>query len=121
MKATTKSYLFIATVFVAAAVIISFFLPRQTTIGLEFSEGKPWKFEQLTAPFSFAVYKSERALQEERAAVMSAQRPYYVLEESKGDEALGAYEAAYKKELYLLVGPMLNRQINAKLDELYSN
>ena len=119
MKATTNSYLFIAAVFVAAAVIISFFLPRQRAIGLEFSEGKPWKFEQLTAPFNFAVYKSERALQEERAAIMSAQRPYYVLEEGKGDEALGAYEAAYKKELYLLVGPVLNRQINAKLTELY--
>ena len=119
MKATTKSYLFIAAVFVAATVIISFFLPRQTAIGLDFSEGKPWKFEQLTAPFSFAVYKSERVLQEERAEIMSAQRPYYVLEENKGADALEAYEAAYRKELYLLVGPMLNRQINAKLTELY--
>ena len=121
MKSTTKSYVFIATVFVAAAVIISLCLPRQMAINLDFAEGKPWRYEQLTAPFSFAVYKSDYALQEERAAITAAQRPYYILEEAKGTEAKTAYEIAYKQELHLLVGAMLNRRINEKLDELYDN
>ena len=75
MKQTTKSYLFIATIFVAATITISVFLPRERAISFDFEEGKPWKYEQLTSTFSFAVYKSERALQQERAEVMAAQRP----------------------------------------------
>lgn len=120
MKATTKSYLFIAAAFVAATVIISIFLPRKSTISLDFTAGEPWRYEQLTSTFSFAVYKSEQVLQEERAAVVAAQRPYYVLETDKGTEATHAYEDAYKRELRLLISPSLSRRVAGELTHLYN-
>lgn len=121
MKQTTKSYLFIAAAFVAATIIISVFLPRKEAVSLNFTEGEPWRHEQLTSAFSFAVYKSEKALQEERAAVVSAQRPYYTLDINQGSEAQSAFEAAYKQELYLLVSSKLSRQVSKRLAELYSH
>ena len=67
MKPATKQYMFIAAVFVATVALITFSLPREKTVNYDFALGKPWKYEQLTAPFNFAVYKSEQALQQERS------------------------------------------------------
>ena len=121
MKPVVKRNLFIAAVFVAATVIISFFLPREKSVGLDFVEGKPWKYEQLTSPFSFAVYKSEQALQKERAEVLSAQRPYYMLEDNKETEAVDSFNTACRRELYVLVGPQLRQKVNQKIQEVYAN
>lgn len=119
MKQDTKSYLFIAAVFVAAAFIISFFLPREHTISLDFEEGRPWKYEQLTSTFRFAVYKSESALQQERAEVQASQRPYYIMETNKGPLAIDSLDAAYKRELHLLISPSLRQKLTKRLSELY--
>lgn len=121
MKQTTKSYLFIATIFVAATITISIFLPREQAISFDFEEGKPWKYEQLTSTFSFAVYKSERALQQERAEVMAAQRPYYIMDTNKGVLAIDSFEVAYKRELYLLVSSTLRQKLAKCLSELYDS
>lgn len=121
MKPISRRNLFIAAVFVVVATIISISLPRDKAVELEFVEGKPWKYEQLTSPFSFAVYKSERALQAERAEVLAAQRPYYMLVGGKGDEAREAFGAAYRRELYLLVGATLRQKVEQRLEDIYAN
>lgn len=107
MKPATKQYMFIAAVFVATVALITFSLPREKTVNYDFALGKPWKYEQLTAPFNFAVYKSEQALQQERSEALAAQRPYYIVQQDKGNEAIGSYESFYRSDLYLLVGARL--------------
>ena len=121
MKPVTKRNLFIAAVFVAATVIISVFLPREESVELDFVEGKPWKYEQLTAPFSFAVYKSEQALQRERAEVLAAQRPYYLLQQRREAEAVDSFNTACRRELHVLVGAQLRQKVNRKMQEVYAN
>lgn len=120
MKPSTKKYFFIAAVFIAAIVLVTFSLPREKTINYDFTLGKPWKYEQLTAPFNFVVYKSEQALQQERAEILAAQRPYYIIQPDKGDEAIDSYEAFYQRELYLVVGRRLNQKINHQLKDIYT-
>lgn len=120
MKPATKQYMFIAAVFVATVALITFSLPREKTVNYDFVLGKPWKYEQLTAPFNFAVYKSEQALQQERSEALAAQRPYYIVQQDKGNEAIGSYESFYRSDLYLLVGARLNQKISRRLEELYN-
>ena len=120
MKPATKQYMFIAAVFVATVALITFSLPREKTVNYDFALGKPWKYEQLTAPFNFAVYKSEQALQQERSEALAAQRPYYIVQQDKGNEAIGSYESFYRSDLYLLVGARLNQKISRRLEELYN-
>lgn len=121
MKPVTRRKLFVAAVFVAVATIISISLPRDRAVELDFVEGKPWKYEQLTSPFSFAVYKSERALQAERAEVLAAQRPYYAFVDGKADEAVEAFNAMYRRELHLLMNAALRQRIEQYLGEIYAN
>ena len=121
MKPTTKSHLFIATAFIAATIIISIFLPREKVINLDFTEGKPWKYEQLNSPFSFAVYKSEQTLQHERAKVLAEQRPYYKLEGDKAAEAINTFDTIFQRELHLLMGNKLKQKISLRLKAIYDN
>ena len=120
MKPVFKRNLFIATVFVAATVIISIFLPREKNVGLDFVEGKPWRYEQLTAPFSFAVYKSEKALQKEQAEILASQRPYYALTNNIEIEAIDSFNTACRRELHVLVGAQLRQKVNKKMQEVYA-
>lgn len=121
MKPVFKRNLFIATVFVVATIIISIFLPREKNVGLDFVEGKPWRYEQLTAPFSFAVYKSEQALQKEQAEILASQRPYYTLIKDREVEAIDSFNTACRRELHVLVGAQLRQKINRKMQEVYAN
>ncbi|MBR5846841.1 MAG: HDIG domain-containing protein [Bacteroidaceae bacterium] len=121
MKPATKQRLFIATVFVAVVTTISFFLPREKAVNIDFTEGKPWRYEQLTAPFDFAVTKSEDALERERAQVLAAQRPYYAKEYAIGVAAVDSFSAFYNRELHYIVSTRLQQKITDQLQKIYSN
>lgn len=119
MKAITRRYLFIAAVFVAVIVTICLLLPREKAVNVEFTEGKPWRYEQLTAPFDFAIAKSESALERERAEVLAAQRPYYNKEMGIGNAAIDSFSTFYGRELYYIVNGSLRRKIMAQLQSIY--
>lgn len=121
MKAITRRKLFIAAIFTAVITIICLLLPREKTISIEFTEGKPWRYEQLTAPFDFAIAKSEAALQRERAEVMSAQRPYYKKEAAIGKTAIDSFSTFYGRELYYIVNSPLKKKIIAQLKSIYDS
>ena len=121
MKPATKRRLFISAVFVAVVLIISFSLPREKSISIDFFEGKPWRYEQLTAPFDFAVAKSDAALERERAEVLAAQRPYFAKEASVGVSAVDSFSAFYHRELNYIVSGKLQQKIVDQLGRIYSN
>lgn len=119
MRTNTKQHLFIATVFVMVVTIICLLLPREKTISLEFTEGKPWRYEQLTAPFDFAITKSEAALLRERAEVLAAQRPYYAKDVKIGEAAVDSFAAFYGNELHHIANKMLKKKILNQLQSIY--
>lgn len=119
MKLATKRRLFISTVFVAVIVIIGFSLPREKAISIDFTEGKPWRYEQLTAPFDFAVAKSETTLERERAEVLATLRPYYVKETEVATAALDSFATFYNKELHYIVNAKLQQRIAQHLQHIY--
>ena len=121
MKAITKRYLFIAAVFVTVIVTICLLLPREKAVSIEFTEGKPWRYEQLTAAFDFAVAKSEAALERERAEVLAAQRPYYNKETGIGNAAIDSFATFYDRELYYIVNRALRKKIADQLQSIYDN
>ena len=119
MRTNTKQNLFIATVFAMVVAIICLLLPREKTISLEFTEGKPWRYEQLTAPFDFAITKSEAALLRERAEVLAAQRPYYAKDVKVGEAATDSFAAFYGNELHHIANKMLKKKILNQLQSIY--
>lgn len=121
MKPVPKQYLFISAVFVIVITVISFFLPRERAVNIDFVEGKPWRYDQLTAPFDFAVAKSETALERERIEVLAAQRPYYTREALVGEAAVDSFTTFYKRELHYIVDSELSKKITTQLHHIYDN
>lgn len=120
MKTNTQQKIFITAVFTAVIAIICLLLPREKTVNLEFAEGKPWRYEQLTAPFDFAITKSEETLQRERAKVLASQRPYYTKDAKVGAAAIDSFTTFYGNELHHIASKMLKKKILTQLQNIYN-
>lgn len=60
------------------AIIVSF-LPREGKFKYEFQKGKPWKHNDLIAPFDFAILKSDEQYNAEVSNTLMSFRPYFSL------------------------------------------
>jgi cyclic-di-AMP phosphodiesterase PgpH len=59
---------------IAAIVAI---LPNEVKFKYEFQKGKPWRHQDLFAPFDFAIKKTADQLKQEKDEVLSAKKYYY--------------------------------------------
>ena len=67
---------------VAAVIIfIGFLFPDNAKFKYEFENGQSWRYEDLNAPFDFAIKKTEGELEAERAQIEQELSPIYELDE----------------------------------------
>ena len=69
-------------IYKAFVLLLSVFLlvqlfPRQPAFEYEYQQGRPWMYEDLIAPFDFAVFKTNAELEAERASVLEDFRPFF--------------------------------------------
>ncbi|MCB9448313.1 MAG: HDIG domain-containing protein [Flavobacteriales bacterium] len=71
--------LFKALLFVATIAVIIFQFPREGKFKYDLNNlrGKPWPYEDLTAPFSFPILKSQEDLDKEKALIKEQSPLYY--------------------------------------------
>ena len=67
-----KVFLFIVTGF-----LIVYMLPTGGKFKYEITRGKPWQYENLYAPFDFAILKSDDEIVKEKGQIISNHIPYY--------------------------------------------
>ncbi|WP_286760746.1 HD family phosphohydrolase [Salegentibacter sp. UBA1130] len=63
--------------FALTAVLIVYLLPKGGNFKYEIPKGKPWQYENLYAPFDFAILKSEEEIQDERQQIINNHTPYF--------------------------------------------
>ena len=68
--------------------VIAWFLPRDHRVLFNIESGVPWRYSDLTAPFSFPVYKSDSLVAKEREEALSEFLPYYAFDETVGPQQL---------------------------------
>lgn len=74
--------------FIIAVVIISYFAPRETKVSYDETEGRPWRYGLITAPFDFPVYKAKAQLDQERDSIMKEYIPYYSQDKTRGERSI---------------------------------
>ena len=87
-----QSLLFKIGLFIASVVLIIYFLPKGGKFKYEFQKGKPWQYENLYAPFDFAIFKSEEALEEERLNTIQNHISYFSYDSETVDEVFDEYQ-----------------------------
>lgn len=109
--------------FALTAVLIVYLLPKGGNFKYEIPKGKPWQYENLYAPFDFAVLKTEEEIKQERQAIMNNHTPYFVYDQKIAKEA----QANIKKEvkqvfsdsIYNISGKKLVDFVTKSLGDIY--
>lgn len=103
--------------FILAVIIITYFAPRETRMSYDESEGRPWRYGLVTAPFDFPVYKQEAQLEHERDSIMKSYIPYYTFDKERAEQSIKLFandaKAAHTPQNYI-------SYIKKKLADIYS-
>ncbi|MDR2139613.1 MAG: HDIG domain-containing protein [Tannerella sp.] len=88
--------------FTIAALVIAYFFPREVKFRYQFYEGKPWKYDLLTAPGDFPIYKTDDEVRAEKDSIRHRFGPYYRMNPDEKTEQIEKLRAGY--------AGLLNRQ-----------
>ena len=93
--------------FIIATVIILLLFPREGKFRYSFTEGRPWSYSLLTAPFDFPIYKTDAEIKQEEDSVNRHFTPYFALDTEVEDRQLsdlnethassGSWDGEYKR------------------------
>jgi putative nucleotidyltransferase with HDIG domain len=75
-----------------AAAGITMLIPKSVRFPYTFEEGKPWRYDNLLAPYDFPIRKTETELSADRARVEAAFIPFYEKDSTIVDQVLRDYE-----------------------------
>ncbi|AUC14334.1 phosphohydrolase [Tenacibaculum sp. SZ-18] len=64
--------------FLSTAFAIVYFFPKGGKFRYDFSQGKPWQYDNLYAPFDFAIQKSEEEVSDEIKELSSSSKQYFL-------------------------------------------
>lgn len=92
-KFRLKTRFFVPAVFILAIALVTLLFPRQGDFKYSFSEGKPWQYGLLTAPFDFPIYKPADQLKAERDSILRFYEPYYTIDKSVEKNAMAEFDA----------------------------
>ena len=79
--------------FIAAAGLVLYLIPRKGIFRYEYSHGKPWHHETLIAPYDFPVYKSQTELKAEKELILQNFKPYFIVDESIKQEIISDFQS----------------------------
>ncbi|WP_436416136.1 HD family phosphohydrolase [Petrimonas sp.] len=88
-----RTRFFVPAVFILAIAFITLLFPRQGDFKYSFSQGRPWQYGLLTAPFDFPIYKPADQLKQEQDSILRFYEPYYTIDESVEKNAMAEFDA----------------------------
>ncbi len=75
--AKNQSLIYKVFLFLVATLLLIYMLPKGGQFKYNFQKGKPWQYENLYAPFSFSIKKSEETLKKEQEEIRQNSIPYF--------------------------------------------
>jgi len=84
-------------VLIVTISLITYWLPKGGQFNYEYQEGKPWLFEDLFAPFDFAISKSSEELKVEESEIISKATLYFNYDEGVKNTVISNFENKIQK------------------------
>lgn len=102
-----------------AVVLIVYSMPKNRSRHYEFSQGKPWTYNELIAPFSFSIEKSEEDLKKEIDSLRAHFSPYFSYDTSVSKRAISSFESLYADTLSHKISRHTYDALHTRLREIY--
>jgi cyclic-di-AMP phosphodiesterase PgpH len=84
---------------VGMVLAISLLFPKHTRFKYSYEQGQSWIYEELVAPFDFAIIKTPEELELDRKKVMESFSPFYRRDDSTQARSLRQYEKKFERYL----------------------
>lgn len=78
--------------FLITVVSIVYLFPKGGQFKYDFSQGKPWQYDNLYAPFDFAIQKTSKELEKETREVQENVKKYFVVNPTIKNEVLNDFD-----------------------------
>jgi hypothetical protein len=98
--------------------IVTWMMPTDKRNYFHAEQGKPWKYAEFTAPYDFAIYKSDATIREERDSALRTYEPYYKFDKAVGQQMVRKFLTDYADGIPGLPGEYM-RIITNRLHSLY--
>ncbi len=85
--------------FICTTALIVYLFPKGGIFKYEFTKGKPWQYENLYAPFDFAIAKTEEEIETEKERITDNIIPYFQYDTIVSNSAKESYDVAFANYL----------------------
>lgn len=99
-------------------IVTVYLFPKVGSFQYEYQKGMPWRYENLSAPFDFPIYKTDDELQEEREKIVQEQSPIFNVKTETSGLEIQKFKSALHPFENDLTRPELNKLIQ-KLGSIY--
>lgn len=111
--------------YVLTAVLIVYLLPKGGKFKYDIPKGKPWQYENLYAPFDFAILKSDDEIEAERREIRNSHIPYYNFDtevpERVKKEALQQVQNTFADSTLASYENIIDNFVTTTIDKIYEN
>ncbi len=94
-----QSLIYKAFLFVTTVILIVYLFPKGGVFKYEIIKGKPWQYENLYAPFDFAITKTNEEIEDEKERIINSVLPYFEFDVQISNQAKYGYEKAFAENL----------------------
>ena len=94
-----QSSAFKVLLFLVSTLIIVYLFPKGGVFKYEFTKGKPWQYENLYAPFDFAIAKTEDEIFNEKKLIQDRNIPVFEYDTIIEQQVKKAFKPAFSKYL----------------------
>ena len=104
-------------IFVASLSVIVYCCPRESKFRYDLSDIKdrPWSYDNLVAPFDYAIQKSTEELQAEKKDIQNNSIPYF-----RFDTAISNQNEQILSTQFVSIAPEFRREILIAVDKVYA-
>ncbi|TYP75190.1 hypothetical protein BD809_103254 [Aquimarina intermedia] len=97
-----QSYIYKALLFICASFLIVYIFPKGGVFKYEFTKGKPWQYDNLYAPFDFAIAKTPEEVAADKAKIAENSIPYFEYDTVIANRAKQAFSETFASNLKVL-------------------
>lgn len=123
--ARNQSVIYKIFLFITSTLLLIYLLPKGGQFKYNFQKGKPWQYENLYAPFSFSIKKSEETLKTEQQEIRDNAIPYFDFNTETSttvdENFLNALDLKYIDSLYTTPKRTVERLGESIIKEIYEN
>jgi putative nucleotidyltransferase with HDIG domain len=106
--------------FIIATLLIVFLFPREGKFRYAFTEGKPWHYSLLTAPFDFPIYKPAEQLNAEKDSVTLHFIPYFQLNKEVYTKQIARFNEDHRNFSHEKWDNRYKQYVDRMLREIYA-